>query len=155
MVLLVGVGAAGLLRSGASLAEGCSLTAPLILKDLQGGFVGQTGTVWTIAPDCSFTVARQTGPNTADPHKHGRLTSDQQKRLAALLARIEFAALPEQLGGVPQANAHQITVSYGQMLCVLNLPPAGGGADPRRAPADPLAAWVLELGDILKDMIGI
>jgi hypothetical protein len=37
----------------------------------------------------------------------------------------------------------------------LNLPPAGGGADPRGAPADPLAARVLELGDILKDMIGI
>ena len=131
------------------------MTAPLILKDLQGGFVGQTGTVWTIAPDCSFTVARQTGPSTADPHKHGRLTPDQEKRLAALLARIELASLPEQLGGAPQPNAHQITVSYGQTLCVLNLPPAGGGADPRHATADPRAAWVLELGDILKNMIGI
>jgi hypothetical protein len=155
VALLVGVAAAGLLQSGASMAEECPLTAPLILKDLQGGFVGQTGTVWTIAPDCSFTVARQTGPNTADPHKHGRLTSDQEKRLAALLARIELASLPEQLGGAPQPNAHQITVSHGQTLCVLNLPPAGSGADPRHATADPLAAWVLELGDILKNMIGI
>jgi hypothetical protein len=155
MALPAGVGAAGLLQWGASLAEESPLTAPLILKDLQGGFVGQTGTVWTIAPDCSFTVARQTGPNTADPHKHGRLTPDQRKRLAALLARIELAAPPKQLGDAPQPNAHQITVSYGQTRCVLNLPPAGGGADPRGAPADPLAARVLELGDILKDMIGI
>ena len=130
------------------------MTAPLIVKDLQGGFVGQTGTVWTVAPDCSFTVARQTGPNTADPHKQGRLTPEQEKRLARLLARIELASLPEQLGGAPQANAHQITVSHGQRLCVLNLPPAGG-ADLRRAAVGPLAAWVLELGDILKDMIGI
>ena len=155
MLLLAGVMAAGLLLSGASMTKQCPLTAPLILKDLQGGFVGQTGTVWTIAPDCSFTVARQTGPKIADPHKNGRLTSDQEKRLAALLARTELAALPKQLGGVPQANAHQITVSYGRMLCVLNLPPAGGSADPQRASADPLAAWVVELGDALKDMIGI
>jgi hypothetical protein len=155
MLLPAGVVAAGLLLSEASMAEECPLTAPLILKDLQGGFVGQTGTVWTVAPDCSFTVSRQTGPKTADPHKQGRLTLDQEKRLAALLARNELAALPKQLGGVPQANAHQITVSYGQMRCVLNLPPAGGSADPRRVSADPLAAWVVELGDILKDMIGI
>jgi len=99
--------------------------------------------------------SRQTGPNTADPHKHGRLTPDQEKRLALLLARIELASLPEQLGGAPQPNAHQITVSCGRMHCVLNLPPAGGGADPPRAPADPLVAWVMELGDILKNMIGI
>ena len=46
------------------MAEESLLSAPLIVKDLQGGFVGETGTVWTVAPDCSFTVARQTGPNT-------------------------------------------------------------------------------------------
>jgi len=155
IALLAGVAAAGLLPWGASLAEESPLTAPLILKDLQGGFVGQTGTVWTIAPDCSFTVARQTGPSTAAPHKHGRLTSDQEKRLAALLARIDLASLPEQLGGVPQPNAHQITVSCGRMHCVLNLPPAGGGAEPRHATADPLAASVLELGEFMKNMIGI
>jgi hypothetical protein len=154
MALRVAVAAAGLLRSGASMAEAFPLTVPLILKDLQGGFVGQTGTVWTIAPDCSFTVARQTGPSTAAPHKHGRLTPDQEKRLAALLARIELASLPEQLGGVPQPNAHQITVSCGRMHCVLNLPPAGGG-DPRHATADPLAASVLELGEFMNNMIGI
>ena len=98
MALLAGVMAAGLLLSGASMAEECPLTAPLIVKDIQGGFVGQTGTVWTVAPDCSFTVARQTGPKTADPHKQGRLTPDQEKRLAALLARIELAALPSSSG---------------------------------------------------------
>jgi len=84
-----------------------------------------------------------------------RLTSDQEKRLAALLARIDLASLPEQLGGVPQPNAHQITVSCGRMHCVLNLPPAGGGAEPRHATADPLAASVLELGEFMKNMIGI
>jgi len=152
LVLLIGVATAGSLVSRTSLAEECPLTAPLILADLHGGFVGQTGTIWTIAPDCSFTVARQIGPNTADPHKQGRLTPDQQTRLAALLARIELASLPAQLGGMPQPNARQITVSCGPARSVLNLPPAGGDLNP---PADRHAAWILELGDILKDIIGI
>ena len=37
------------------MAEECPLTAPLTLKDSQSGIAGETGTVWTIAPDCSFT----------------------------------------------------------------------------------------------------
>jgi hypothetical protein len=40
------------------MAEECPLSAPLVLKDTQSGFAGETGDVWTIAPDCSFTVAR-------------------------------------------------------------------------------------------------
>ena len=156
LVLLIGVAAAGFQVSGTSLAQKCPLTDPLILSDLHGGFVGQTGTIWTIAPDCSFTVARQVGPNAADPHKQGRLTPDQQTRLAALLARIELKSLPAQLGDVPQPNARQITVSCGHARSVLTLPPASGGAlNPALTPADRHAAWVLELGDILKDMIGI
>jgi hypothetical protein len=154
MALLVDVAAPGHLTSGTGLAQECPLTAPLVVRDLHGGFVGQTGTVRTVASDCSFTVARQIGSKTAEPHKHGRLTSDQQKRLGALMTRIELAALPEQLGGLPQPNAHQITVSYGRSRCVLTLAPAGGDPDPPRAPADRGTAWVLDLRDTLKDMIG-
>lgn len=135
--------------------EEIRLTAPLILEDLHGGVVGQTGTIWTIAPDCSFTVARQVGLKTADPHKQGRLTPDQQNRLALLLARIAPAALPSQLGGVPQPNARQIAVSYGEARSVLTLAPSGGDANPLPSPADQQAASVLELVDILKEMIGI
>ncbi len=113
------------------------MIAPLIVKDLQGGFVGQTGMVWTIAPDCSFTVARQIGANVADPHKQGRLTIEQQKRLGALMGGVP---LPAQLGGVTQANAHQISVSYGQTLATLSLAPP--------------SARVLELAEALWDMIG-
>ncbi len=96
--------AALLLVSGSSLAQECPLIVPLIVKDLEGGFVGQTGTVWTIAPDCSFTVARQIGANVADPHKRGRLTLDQQKRLGALMGGVP---LPAQLGGVRMSRARE------------------------------------------------
>ena len=74
------------------------MTAPLTVKDLQDGIVGQTGTVWTIAPDCSFTVARQIGLKIGDPYKQGRLTPEQQAQLKALLDRMAVAEFPAHLG---------------------------------------------------------
>src|SRR5216684_9024810 len=53
--------------------SGMPLSTALVLKDTQGGFAGETGMVWTIAPDCSYTVARQIGLKALDPHKQGRL----------------------------------------------------------------------------------
>jgi hypothetical protein len=148
----IGAMAALLLISGTCLAQECPLIAPLIVKDLQGGFVGQTGMVWTIAPDCSFTVARQIGANVADPHKQGRLTIEQQKRLGTLMGGVP---LPAQLGSIPQANAHQISVSYGQTLATLSLAPGGGDLKTlRAAAADEPSARVLELAEALWDMIG-
>src|ERR1700693_1909911 len=106
--LLAGVAAGLLLTTGIAMAQECPLAAPLVVKDLQSGFVGQTGTVWTIAPDCSFTVARQTGTKIGDPHKHGRLSPEQRQRLADMIRRSDLAGYPDRLGGAPQPNAHQI-----------------------------------------------
>jgi hypothetical protein len=77
---------------------------------------------------------------------------EQQKRLGALMGG---PPLPAQLGGVPQANAHQITVSYGQTLATLSLAPGDGDLKTlRAAAADKPSARVLELADALRDMIG-
>ena len=81
------------------MAQECPISAPLVLKDTQSGFAGETGSVWTIAPDCSFTIARQIGPKVLEPHKHGRLTSQQQAQLSDMMQRMTAAALPEHLGG--------------------------------------------------------
>jgi hypothetical protein len=143
-----------LMFTGSIMAQECLLAGPLVVKDLQGGFVGQTGTIWTIAPDCSFTVARQIGTKVGDPYKRGRLSTEQQHRLKDLIGRIDFISLPGQLGGTPQPNARQITVSYGQVLSVLNLPP-GGNADPLLLAArDKRAAELLELAHSLGDLLG-
>jgi hypothetical protein len=146
---------AGLLISGTIMAQECPLSAPLTVKDTQGGFAGETGTVWTIAPDCNFTVARQIGLKILDPHKQGRLTSEQQARLHELLDRMAVVALPERLGGEPQVNARQIALSYAGKQSVLNLPPGGGDLNAlRRATGDNPAGRMLELADILRDMTG-
>ncbi len=130
------------------------LPAPLIVKDLQGGVVGQTGTVWTIAADGSFTVARQIGAKLAAPHKQGRLNREQRERLRSMMARPAMAALPPRLGDQPHANARQITVSCGAITAVLTLPAAGDPKTLRSEVTDPHSAQVLDLMEFLGDAIG-
>jgi len=152
--LPVGPVFASLLISGVILAQECPMTAPLTVKDLQDGIVGQTGTVWTIAPDCSFTVARQIGLKIGDPYKQGRLTPEQQAQLKALLDRMPVAEFPAQLGS-PQVNARRIAISYAGKEAVLILPPGGGDLSTLRTRAgDDPAGRMLELADILKGMMG-
>jgi hypothetical protein len=140
---------------GGDMAQECPLSAALVLKDTQGGFTGETGMVWTIAPDCSYTIARQIGLRVLDPHKQGRLAPEQQARLDELLDRMAAAPPPERLGGEPQVNARRITLSYGAIQSVLNVPLGGG--DPSRlraAAADEQTRRMLELADDLKAMTG-
>lgn len=137
------------------MAQECPLTTPLTVKDIQSGVAGKTGTVWTIAPDCSFTVAQQIGPETTEPRSKGRLTPQQQARLKGLLARAAIENMPAQLGGGPRVNARQITLSYGGKVSVLTLPPGGGDLGALRATAgDDPASRLLELADVVKGMTG-
>ncbi|MGH7064792.1 MAG: hypothetical protein ACREET_12015 [Stellaceae bacterium] len=146
---------AWLLVSGVAVAQECPLAAPLTVKDLQSGFAGETGTVWTIEPDCSFTVARQIGPKVGDPHRRGKLTPKQQTRLRELMAQVEAAALPEVLGAPPQVNARKVTLAYGAKRAVLHLAPGGGELHGLRAAAGgDRAARMLDLAAAVKDMTG-
>jgi hypothetical protein len=137
------------------MAQQCGLTTPLVIKDLQSGYVGQTGTVWTIEPDCSYSVARQIGLKIGEPHKRGRLSAEQAQRLTALIDRADLGRLPNQLGSAPQPNARQITIAYGRNQSALTLPPGSEAAAVFRAVgSDPRATHVLELMHALNDMVG-
>jgi hypothetical protein len=137
------------------MAEECPLSAPLVLKDTQSGVVGETGNVWTIAPDCSFTVARQIGLNVLAPYRQGQLTPQQRTQLKELMDRMTATALPEQIGGGPQVNARRVTLSYGGKQSVLTLPPGGGDLGTLRAAAgDDSTRLMLDLADNLKAMTG-
>ena len=144
-----------LLVSGKVMAEECPLSAPLVLKDVQSGVAGETGNVWTIAPDCSFTVARQVGLSVLQPHKQGQLTAQQRLQLKEMMDRMTATALPEQLGGGPQVNARHITLAYGGKHSVLTLPPGGGDLGSLRAAAgDDSTRLMLDLANDLKAMAG-
>ena len=151
----IGLALLGLLVSGKVMAEECPLSAPLVLKDMQSGVAGETGNVWTIAPDCSFTVARQVGLSVLQPHKQGQLTAQQRLQLKEMMDRMTATALPEQLGGGPQVNARHITLAYGGKQSVLTLPPGGGDVGAlRAAAADDSTRLMLDLADNLKTMTG-
>jgi len=150
----IGLLLVGLFVSGKVMAEECPLSAPLVLKDLQSGVAGETGNVWTIAPDCRFTVARQIGLSVLQPHKQGQLTAHQRLQLKEMMDRMTATALPDQLGG-PQVNARRITLAYGGKQSVLTLPPGGGDLKSLRAAAgDESTRLMLDLADNLKSMTG-
>jgi hypothetical protein len=130
------------------MAQQCRLSAPVTLKETQGGVVGPTGTVWTIATDCHFTVARQIGFKTLPPNKRGQLTPEQAARLEALLERVKLAKLPERFGAAPQVNPHRITLAFGATESVLTVPPRGGEV------ADERARPMLELAAAVRSMLG-
>ena len=137
------------------MAEECALSAPLVLRDTQSGFAGETGNVWTIAPDCSFTVARQVGLNVLRPHKQGQLTAQQRTQLKEFLDRMTATVLPAQFGSGPQVNARRVTLDYGGKQSVLSLPPGGGDLGALRATAgDDSTRLMLDLADGLKAMAG-
>ncbi len=142
------------LLSGAVMAKECQLTAPLTLKDTQSGVVGETGTVWTIAPDCSFTVARQIGPRLLEPHKHGRLTAEQQVRLKQILARIDARNLSPAADTASHANPHRISLSYGGRHAALTMPPGAGEPGLSGAAGGDHGDALVELAATVRDMLG-
>jgi hypothetical protein len=143
----------GLLISVTIMAQECPLSAPLTIKDTQSGFAGETGTVWTIAIDCSYTVARQIGLKTLDPDRQGRLTPEQQAQLNELLGRVAAAGLPKQIGAETQVNVRRISLSYDGKDAILTLAPgAGDVASVRSAAGNDAARALLDLADQVKGM---
>jgi hypothetical protein len=156
-VIAAGLGAAlaGLLLAGTLMAQECPLSAPLTLKDLQSGVVGETGTVWTIAPDCSFTVARQVGRKVMEPHKSGRLTAAQQQELGQMMDRMPQVEAAPRPAAPPPVNARRLTLTYGSREAALTLPPGGADIAGQRAPqGDSRASHLLEAAEMVKKMLG-
>lgn len=141
--------APGFLGSERALARDC---APLTVKDTQDGFVGETGAVWTVTPDCALAVARQTGPNVAPPDSRRLLTTEQRERLNATLAKLAAANLPARLGNGPGVNARRIAISYEGRVSVLTLAPGGGDLHALYAASDGPARQLLEVAVVLESM---
>jgi hypothetical protein len=149
----VGLALSGLLISVTIMAQECPLSMPLTIKEIQSGFAGETGTVWTIAADCSYTVARQIGLKTLDPHQQGRLTPQERVQLKELLGRVAAAGLPKQLGIATQVNARRVLLSYDGKDSTVTLAPGGGDFSATRAAAgNDAAAALLDLADQVKAM---
>ena len=99
------------------------LTATLTLKDGQGGFVGITGSIWTVRPDGSWDRQRFINARIDKPDQQGKLTAKQLQALADVLAHAQIHKLPDRLGKFRGANPHVVTLSWGKSTCVWTLPP--------------------------------
>ena len=101
------------------------LKQPLTLLDAQGGFVGLSGTIWSIEPDGTWVRKRYVNrPVPGAKDATGRLTPRQLRRLARILAEQDLAGLPPIVGRRQGANPHLVRVTYGTQEVTLELPAA-------------------------------
>ncbi len=105
------------------LAKDGRLSAALKLKDVQGGFAGFTGVIWTLHPDGSWDCKRIVGRATRKPDLTGKLTAKQLQQIADVLAHAQVDKLPGRLGKFRGANPHVVTLGWGKQQCVWTLPP--------------------------------
>jgi hypothetical protein len=137
---------AGLLNSGAVMSEQCPVSSPLVVKDLQDGFAGQTGSVWTVGVDCAISVARQVGEKVSEPFYRARLTANQQVELRDVLERTSLADLPAEAGsGGSPVNARRVIVGVGPKVSTLTLAPGGDLRAARAEAGDRPSGRLLEL----------
>ncbi len=137
---------AGLFNSGPVMSEQCPLSSALVVKDLQDGFAGQTGSIWTVGVDCTISVARQIGEKVSEPYYRGRLSAEQEAELRDVLAKTSPADLPAQAGtGGPPVNARRVSVALGSTVSTLALAPGGDLHVARASAGDRSAGRLLEL----------
>ena len=105
------------------LTDDGKLTDTLTLKDGQSGFVGTTGSIWTVRPDGSWDRKRFINAKTNKPDQQGKLTPKQLQALADVLAHAQIHKLPAKLGKLRGANPHVVTLTWGKRTCVWTLPP--------------------------------
>ena len=111
---------AALLRDKYLTKEG-KLSATLTLKDVQGGFAGFTGVVWTIRPDGTWDRKRIVGRATRKPDLNGKLSARQLQQIADALAHAQMSKLPARLGKFRGANPHMVTLGWGKQQCAWTL----------------------------------
>ena len=99
------------------------LSATLTLKNVQGGFAGFVGVIWTIHPDGSWGRKRIVGRTTRKPDINGKLSAKQLQQVADVLAHAQVDKLPARLGEFRGANRHVITLGWGKRQCAWSLRP--------------------------------
>jgi hypothetical protein len=112
------------------------LGARLVVRDAQGGFVGETATVTTIEPDGTFRIASLVNGRALAPERTGRLAPEALRALARTLATELAEPLPPSIeAGRAAANPHRVQITYGEASSALVLP--AGSAPGAAAPAFP------------------
>jgi hypothetical protein len=111
-------GAASALVADEYLNKDGKLAHELKLVQTQGGFAGSTGVRHIIASDGTWTSETIFNQKTT-PKDKGTLSKDELEKLAAVLAKYDFAKLPAKSGKPPAANPHTIEFEFGKQKASL------------------------------------
>ncbi len=106
------------LAAGEDYLKDGKLTERLVVKDVQGGFAGFTGTQWTVQPDGKWEEARVFN-RKVEVKRSGTLGKKELAALADELKKYDPATLKDT--GKVSANPHVVTVGYGKHSAKLNL----------------------------------
>lgn len=98
------------------------LAGKLTVKDLQGGFAGFTGKVYTLDTDGSYTVGNEFRGKVTQTAK-GKLDAKTLAKVAAAVKKYAAATLKDT--GKPGTNPRVVTVAYNKNTASLNLPTTG------------------------------
>ena len=87
----------------------------LELQDAQEGFAGISGEILTIEPDGTWRIVRFLNDRVEEPHRMGRLHPKGTQGVGrGILAEEDFSELPSVVGELPEADAHRVTVRFGE-----------------------------------------
>jgi hypothetical protein len=114
------------LALAADAEPGAKLAGKLVVRDVQGGFAGFTGTVYTVDADGSYTVGREARRKVTETAK-GKLDAKALAKLAGAVKKYDAATL-KSVGNV-KGNPRVITITYGKNTATLKL--LGGGTLPK------------------------
>lgn len=94
----------------------------ILVRDTQSGFVGATGTILTIEPDGTYVRAPLLLQKAGEVLSRGVLDLAARNAIDRALEENRFASLPEQLGGRPGANPHEIAITVDDRTVTLTMP---------------------------------
>ncbi|GEJ57759.1 hypothetical protein [Anaeromyxobacter diazotrophicus] len=132
------------------------LSSRVVVVDGQQGFVGEAGTITTVEPDGTFSVADFVRDQVSPPKRTGHLSPEAVDRLARTLAAELEPRPPERIAAAPAtANPRRLRVRYGGAETTLALP-AGAAPEDEAAlagGADAPAARVLRVWRTVQELV--
>jgi hypothetical protein len=148
MLIFACVGSAAAMGAGPLLP----LTEKVELQELQTGFAGTTGTVWTVEPDGRYTIAGKVNEQLT-PRQEGTLDAAQLSKIAETLAAADAENLPTEMGEPPPVNPQTIILRVGEKSSTFN---TIGGVDPDQAAGDDdPRSRLLKIAASIKEVVGV
>ena len=95
------------------------LRKALVLRDSQSGFAGESGQIWTIEPDGSWTHQSFLNAEVREADRKGKFSGSHLAALASHLRKHDLLSLPQQMGKDPGVNPHLFTITFGETSCRL------------------------------------